>query len=372
MRINVAVPEAHVEKPVLDAALESVVRLNESMLNRNEIPTFKEGLKTGIKWKPEPPGAEHFDHAKTVLARKWGDCDDLAPWHAASLRHSGEDPDALAVVRRSGPKTWHAVVQRSDGSIDDPSLDAGMGQHKGVHGAVVPIMFEDPHGVGGAYIVRPKIAIRPVRGAVQARADMPWHWREHLDDEPTPTDYAMTTLHMAPVAQTALVGALDGACELAIAGGYADPEHVDRLCCIADAVAGVDYGALAEVYGDEHAQAAQQVVGSFFGSIAKAAKGALKTVAPALKMVAPVANFIPGVGPIASMALQHGLKMIPSGGGGSKASAPVVIRPAGAPAYIPPPGSPYTPPGAAATLFPGGGRLRPGGADLLRSLIFFD
>jgi hypothetical protein len=264
-------------------------------------------------------------------------------------------------------------VQRSDGSIDDPSLDAGMGQHRGVNGAAVPIMFQDPQSVSGAYIVRPKIALRPVRGAVQARADMPWHWREHLEDEPTPTDYAMTTLHTAPVAQTALVGALDGACELAIAGGYADPEHVDRLCCIADAVAGADYAALQEVYGDEHAQAAAAVVGSFFGSLAKGiAKGAgsvVKAASPMLKMAAPLVNFVPGVGPIASMALQHGLKALPSGGGGGG-------RPAAAPGvqiYKPPPGSPFTPPGAAATLFPtGGGRLRPGGAELLRSLIFFD
>jgi hypothetical protein len=372
MRINVAVPEAHVEKPVLDAALESVTRLNESMLSRSEIPTFRQGLKSGIEWKPEPPGAEHFDHAKTVLARKWGDCDDLAPWHAASLRHSGEDPDATAVVRRSGPKTWHAVVQRSDGAIDDPSREAGMGRAKGVSGAVVPIMFENPHGVSGAYIVRPKIAMRPVRGAVQARADMPWHWREHLDDEPTPTDYAMTTLHTAPVAQTALVGALDGACELAVAGGYGDPEHVDRLCCIADAVAGADYGALAEVYGEEHAQAAQQVVGSFFGKIAKGFGSVVKAAAP---FASKALQFVPGVGPIASTALDMGMKMIPSGGGGARpAAAPVQIyQPQGVQAYKPPPGSPYTPPGAAATLFPaGGGRLRPGGAELLRSLIYFD
>lgn len=370
MRINVAVPEAHVEKPILDAALESVTRLNESMLSRNEIPTFKDGLKTGIQWKPEPPGAEHFDHAKTVLARKWGDCDDLAPWHAASLRHSGEDPGADAVVRRSGPKTWHAVVQRSDGSIDDPSRDAGMGKHKGVNGAVVPIMFANPQSVSGAYIIRPKIAMRPVRGAVQARADMPWHWREHLDDEPTPTDYAMTSLHTAPVAQTALVGALDGACELAVAGGYGHPEHIDRLCCIADAVAGADYGALVEVYGDEHARAAQQVVGSFFGKIAKGFGSVVKAAAP---FASKALQFVPGVGPIASTALDMGMKIIPSGGGGGRpAAAPVTIHPAGGAPYRPPAGSPYTPPGAAATLFSGGQKLRPGGADLLRSLIFFD
>ena len=132
MRVNVAIPEAHVDAPVLNAALESVTRLNEEMLAQGEVPTFTDGLKEGIKWKPEPPGDEHFDHAATVLRRKWGDCDDLAPWQAASLRHTGEDPEARAIVRRSGPKRWHAIVRRGDGSIDDPSKAAGMGQHWGV------------------------------------------------------------------------------------------------------------------------------------------------------------------------------------------------------------------------------------------------
>lgn len=309
MRVNVAIPEAHVDAPVLDAALESVTRLNESMLERNEIPSFERGLKYGIRWKPEPPGAEHFDHAKTVLARKWGDCDDLAPWHAASLRHSGEDPGARAVVKKSGPKTWHAVVQRTDGSIDDPSRRAGMGQHRGVVGAVLPIMFgSGSYGVNGAYIVRPKLALRPVRGAYQARADLPWYWREHLEDEPSPTDIAMTTLHTAPVAQTALVGAIDGAIELANASGFADPEHVERLCCVADAVQGVPYGRLLEHYGPEHTDAAVAVVGSFFGSIAKGLKNVVKKVAP---IAAPALSFVPGVGPIASNALTYANKLIP-------------------------------------------------------------
>jgi hypothetical protein len=326
MRINVAVPEAHVDAPVLDAALESVTRLNESMLERNEIPSFDRGLKYGIKWKPEPPGAEHFDHAKTVLARKWGDCDDLAPWHAASLRHSGEDPGATAIVKRSGPHRWHAVVQRSDGSIDDPSLRAGMGSHRGVVGATLPIMFGGGYGVNGAYIIRPQIALRPVRGAYQARADIPWHWREHLQDEPTPTDYAMTALHTAPVAQTALVGAIDGALELAEAGGFGHPDHMDRLCCVADAIQGVPYDALVGEYGPEHAEAAAQVVGSFFGSIAKGLGNVVKKVAP---IAAPALSFVPGVGPIASNALTMASKFIPSGAAAAvRAVAPGVVQPA--------------------------------------------
>src|SRR5258706_3119168 len=172
MRINVAVPEAHVTAPVLDAALESVTRLNEEMIQRGEVPTFPQGLSHGVKWKPEPPGQEHFDHAGVVMKRKWGDCDDLAPWHAATLRHSGEDPGAFAVAQRSGPKRWHAVVQRSDGSIDDPSKRAGMGMAgSGIIGAALPLMYWPSSVVGRAYIVRPPIAIRPPRGASPALAD---------------------------------------------------------------------------------------------------------------------------------------------------------------------------------------------------------
>jgi hypothetical protein len=305
MRINVAIPESHVEAPPLDAALEAVTRLNETLLRDGHVPTARDAIeKDGVRWKPEPPGDEHFDHAHTVHSRGWGDCDDLAPWHAASLRHTGEDPGAEAIVRRSGPQRWHAVVKRSDGTIDDPSREAGMGAPRGVNGAWLPLMSQ-PASVSGAYAVRPQIAMRPVRGAFQARADMPWQWKEHLDEPPTPTDYAMTTLHTAPVASTALVGALDGACRLALAGGYADPEHINRLACLADACEGADYDHLAEVYGEEHANAAKQIVGSFFGSLFKAVTAPIRAVThlPIIKNIVPLAKFIPGVGPAASAAL---------------------------------------------------------------------
>jgi hypothetical protein len=327
MRVNVAIPEANVSAPVLNAALESVTRLDEALLAEDRVPTFDEGVKAGVRWKPEPPGAEHFDHAGTVLQRKWGDCDDLAPWHAASLRATGEDPDATAIVRRSGPKRWHAIVRRGDGSIDDPSRTAGMGQPQGVLGASLPLMYTRPSAiVGGTYIVRPAIALRGFRGKAQARADMPWHWKEHLEDKPTPTDYAMATLHSSPLASTALVGAIDGACRLAIAGGYADPEHIKRLNAIADMIQGADARDVATLYGVEHALAGCEVVGSFFGKIAKGASSLAKVVpggSLALKLASgplgkKALQFIPGIGPIASSALElapGALKALQKGGG---------------------------------------------------------
>lgn len=343
MRINVAIPEPHVTAPVLDASLEAVTRLNEALLEQGQAPVFDPD-SPGVRWKPEPPGQEHFDHAAIVHGRGWGDCDDLAPWHAASLRVTGEDPGARAVVRKSGPQRWHAVVRRSDGSIDDPSLDAGMpgpGRRVGVHGAVMPVMFAHPRvsGVNGAYIARPQLALRPVssRGgqveAWQARTDLPWHWQPGE----SPGDIAMASLHASPVSDQALVGALRGAVQLGEASGYAHPDHLDRLDAIADCLEGCDWEDLADEYGEEDANAAAEIVGSFFGSLKKAIKNPVKAVSRGVRHVvkhptqslytaatlpfggrkvvrklAPIAMpvaqkalpFVPGVGPVAAQALE--------------------------------------------------------------------
>jgi hypothetical protein len=319
MRLNVAIPEAHVSAPILNAALEATTRLNESLLKTGQVPTFDQALGKGIKWRPEPFEDEHFDHAAEVVKRGWGDCDDLAPYHAASLRHSGEDPGATAIARRSGPKRWHAIVQRSDGRLEDPSKAAGMGrgvngvEEYGVNGATLPLMFAPPtQVVGGAYIVKPSIAMRPIRGEWQARADLPWNWREHLSDKPTPTDYAMVSLHQDPVAATALTGAIDGACLVGSVCGIANPAHIDRLCCLSDAIDGADYHELARIYGEEHAQAATQFVGSFFKKLGKVAKGALHVAtAPgriALHTAATLTKHIPGIGAVSAKLLDSAAK----------------------------------------------------------------
>jgi hypothetical protein len=369
MRYQVAIPESHVTKDVLDAGLESVTRLNEQLISSGEVPSFDRALRYGVRWKPEPPGDEHFDSADQVIKRKWGDCDDLAPYQAATLRVTGEDPGATAIVRRSGPKRWHAVVQRSDGTIDDPSKRAGMGpgiapgvfgeyypHDMGVVGAIVPLMMPpDLSSVVGAYIVRPQIALRPHYGQFQARADLPWNWREHMAiDTPNDRAIAMTALHTAPVAQTALTGAIDHVCQLAHAAGVGDSDHLDRLCCISDAVEGADYHELAQIYGQEHAEAATAVVGSFFGKIARG-------IGKVVKKVGPTAlSFVPGVGPIASTALKAGMSFIPTGGGRRPGPAPAAPRPPvarPAPASQPGLAYPRSPIAQPATGVPGTGKI---------------
>jgi hypothetical protein len=224
VRLQIAIPEEQVTAPVLNSALEAVTRLDHRLVTEGSAPTFLHGVeRRGIRWKPEPPGAERFDHAKTVMHRGHGDCDDLAPWHAGSLRATGEDPQARAVAVRTSPSRWHALVKRGNGKLEDPSRTAGMQAPEGAAPAVTSPMFRGK----GAQVVgdygfqrRAAFACRPVpgpRGAVvgwEARCDVPW----------SGSDYALTALHRAPVAAQALVGAIMGGCIVGDSAGFISHE----------------------------------------------------------------------------------------------------------------------------------------------------
>ena len=299
MRLQIAIPESHVKAPVLNGALEAVTKLNESLLEAGDTPTDLELIAKGARWQPEPPGQEHFDHGAQIEARGWGDCDDWAPLRAARLRVTGEDPGARAVVRKSGEKRWHATVIRSDGTEDDPSLDAGMpGRGQGARAAAVARMpgAVSVHGINGevgTFIDMPQLALRPVSDrdgqleSWQARADLPWHAAPPGDSA---ADIAMVTLHRSPVSSQAIVGAVRGAFRMGLING-ADPEQLKRLSALADACEGASWEEIAGTYGPEHAAAAEQVIGSFFGKalrgLKKVAKGVVKPLAKAALSAVP-------------------------------------------------------------------------------------
>lgn len=336
MRLQIAIPEKHVSKPVLDAALEAVTRLNEQMIKAGDAPTSLQLLEQGAKWQPEPPGQEHFDHGAKIESRGHGDCDDWAPLHAATLRVTGRDPGAVAEVRKSGPKRWHASTFRSDGREDDPSLKAGMpGRGSvvvGIVGAWQPLMRETAHGVNGAFINTPQLAMRPIvdsGGEIeswQARADLPWHWRPNAES-PSPADIAMVTLHRSPVSSTAICGAARGAFKLGLANG-ADPEQLKRLSALCAMCEGASWEEVAEMYGDEHATAAGAIVGSFFGKafkkLGKIAKGVAKH---AIKPLAKTAlSIVPG-GNLASAALSMASPLLKKSVAKQKHAPPQLRRP---------------------------------------------
>jgi hypothetical protein len=84
----------------------------------------------GVRYQNEPwSGIEEFASIPVVLARGWGDCDDLAPWRAAELQRQGEAAKVKLKWKRhprSGARMYHVVVQRENGSEEDPSRILGM------------------------------------------------------------------------------------------------------------------------------------------------------------------------------------------------------------------------------------------------------
>lgn len=128
MRATLNVPDelgAH----ALDAALEGlvglgVVELSQPTVDGQGWPTL---YTSGVQYQREGAGSERWLTPSQVIAAGVGDCEDLAAYRTSELRVTGEDPDARARVIRSGPRTWHAIVERGDGRLEDPSRVLGMG-----------------------------------------------------------------------------------------------------------------------------------------------------------------------------------------------------------------------------------------------------
>lgn len=339
MRIRVAVPEKYVSPAVINAALEAVTRVNHAMIEQGDAPTFDP--RHGVRWRPENFGDEHFDHAGIVLSRGWGDCDDLAPWRAASLRASGEDPGAVAIAVPSGPDMYHAIVRRSDGSNDDPSVAAGM-KAKSVVGdgeSLISVWACDPHDgrmyqgslapvvapiaphCGPTFAVRPITASgsksvvgyearmdAPVAGSKMVRVRHRHHARRHHHQVHGGwAPYALSTTAGGEDfdAVEALQVACAGVLQAGVCAGTIAPHDKYKLFTMHRLLAGhhpSDVAVeLAHMMGEDEAQGAaaqyaQQgchgyVVGGFnFGDFLKKAMDVVTAVSPALAA-------IPGVGP---------------------------------------------------------------------------
>lgn len=108
------------EEGPLNALLEGLVLVNVEILANSDLPPLYE---SGVRYQREGR-REDWKSADRVLRDGHGDCEDLAAWLAASYRSTGED--ARAIVKRTGKRTWHAVVMRGDGSIECPSSKLGM------------------------------------------------------------------------------------------------------------------------------------------------------------------------------------------------------------------------------------------------------
>ena len=109
-------------KPLLDA----LVTVNRLYLRAHHVPALYE---SGVRYMQEPPDGkpEEFAAIPVVLSRGWGDCDDLAPYRVAELQEAGEKAKIRITWRRVGKRrTYHVLVRRADGRIEDPSRLLGM------------------------------------------------------------------------------------------------------------------------------------------------------------------------------------------------------------------------------------------------------
>lgn len=121
VRIHVPpVPEA------IEALAEGLVRLNCYYMEEADA----RGIATpnlyrcGIVYRREPQGREWWQSAADVLgvvANRSGDCEDLSAYRVAELRTFLDEPTACVRIVRTKRGSFHAIVERGDGSIEDPS-----------------------------------------------------------------------------------------------------------------------------------------------------------------------------------------------------------------------------------------------------------
>lgn len=286
MRIRLAIPDRLVTPEALEAALEATSLANEQAIIRGEVPPLTEAIrKGGVKWKPEPfTDGEHFDLAHQVTARKWGDCDDLAPWLTGELRATGQDPGAVSRVYKSGPDLWHVVTELSDGTILDPSKWAGMKK-------------KSAPSVSGVHAVTARPFARAGEGALCCVPHKGHYWSRV--DLPFPNAVGHIASHCrARTPEESLFRA--------VAGAIACGEEIDSdLCDRARMMGAMLLTDLDSLDGDD------AEIGSVFKKLLKGVK----------KAASFGTQFIPGVGPIASKAVDAGFN-IAEKAGRKKKSAP--------------------------------------------------
>jgi hypothetical protein len=106
----------------LEIPAEALTALNYQLMrvaadNGAEFPPL---YGSGIVYRREPPGREWWESALELVELGEGDCEDLAAYRAAELRFREAEP-ARVRIYRTRRNTYHAIVERGDGSFEDPA-----------------------------------------------------------------------------------------------------------------------------------------------------------------------------------------------------------------------------------------------------------
>lgn len=121
MRTVINIPAESAPRYV-EHALEGLARIATEQISTGAFPLL---YRSGVRYERER-GTENWQTPAEVIETGRADCEDLSAYRVGELRASGVDPGARVVIVRTGPRTLHAVVRRSDGSTEDPSRALGM------------------------------------------------------------------------------------------------------------------------------------------------------------------------------------------------------------------------------------------------------
>ena len=106
--------------------LEALCKINELWLDSH--PSTPKIYKAPVRYVAEEK-TEHWQDIPHIIEAGMGDCEDLACWRVAELRHvAGIRARPFITWRKSGKGSlrYHALVKWPDGRIEDPSLALGM------------------------------------------------------------------------------------------------------------------------------------------------------------------------------------------------------------------------------------------------------
>jgi hypothetical protein len=117
---------------VLQFLLEALTMADVAFLLDN--PGTADLYASGVRYAQEPDGRDEWQDIPDTLARRNGDCEDLACWRVAELRVRYGEPNATRAITvstlvdaRGQPVTmYHITVLRQNGDQEDPSRKLGM------------------------------------------------------------------------------------------------------------------------------------------------------------------------------------------------------------------------------------------------------
>lgn len=105
------------------AAINALVGINVQLMSPNP-GAWPSVYGAGLRYVPERPGKrERWQTAPELLARGYGDCEDLASYTVARYIVNGTPARAGVFRTEAG---YHIVVILPNGDIEDPSARTGM------------------------------------------------------------------------------------------------------------------------------------------------------------------------------------------------------------------------------------------------------